>query len=165
MLEVWTVSIELPPAGTKGTEIPKALRPLIKAMMGTGNLMFRFGAKVQGRPLLKLTTVGARTGKQREVVLGWFPDDNRPDSWLVVASNAGSARHPGWAFNLARNPGRVEVDIGEGDIPVSVEMLVGEEHETVWKRVVETAPGYGTYMTKTDRKMPIFRLIAKEPSA
>ena len=155
------MSIELPPAGTKGAEIPKALRPLIKAMMGTGTLMFRFGAKVQGRPLLRLTTVGARTGKQREAVLGWFPDEGRSDSWLIVASNAGSARHPGWAFNLARNPDQVRVDVGDGDIPVSVEMLVGEEHKSMWRRVVEMSPGYGNYTKKTDRKMPVFRLTAK----
>jgi deazaflavin-dependent oxidoreductase (nitroreductase family) len=130
-------------------------------MMGTGTLMFRFGAKVQGRPLLKLTTVGAKTGKQRVAVLGWFPDEPRSDSWLVVASNAGSARHPGWAFNLARNPDQVEVDIGDGDIPVTVEMLEGEQREAMWRRVVEMAPGYGAYTEKTDREMPIFRLTAE----
>jgi deazaflavin-dependent oxidoreductase (nitroreductase family) len=155
------MSIELPPSGTRGAEIPKAIRPLIKAMMGTGTLMFRFGAKVQGRPLLKLTTVGAKTGKQRVAVLGWFPDEPRSDSWLVVASNAGSARHPGWAFNLARNPDQVKIDIGDGDIPVTVELLEGEQREVVWRRVIEVAPGYGAYTEKTDREMPIFRLTAE----
>lgn len=153
---------ELPPTGTRGAELPKVLRPLIKAMMGTGGLMFRLGAKVQGRPLLRLSTVGARSGKRREAVLGWFPDGDHSDSWLVVGSNAGSARHPGWAHNIAANPDRVTVDVGEGPIAVDAELLGGEEHEAAWGRVVHMAPGYGAYLEKTDREIPIFRLTRRD---
>ena len=152
---------ELPPRGTYGPEIPRALRPLLRAGSGIGNLMFRLGLKVQGRPLLKLTTVGARTGKSRHAVLGWFPDHDRSDSWLVVASSGGSARHPGWAHNLAESPDRVQVDVGDGPFDGTAEILAGAEREEVWKRVVEMAPGYGAYTTKTDRELPIFRLARK----
>jgi deazaflavin-dependent oxidoreductase (nitroreductase family) len=120
-------------------------------------LMFRFGAKVQGRPLLRLTTIGARSGVRRETVLAWF-EGNRDESWFVVASNSGSARHPAWAFNLAKSPVGVFVDIGGGGIPVEAELLAGAERESVWNRIVELAPGYGRYLEKTDREIPIFRL-------
>jgi deazaflavin-dependent oxidoreductase (nitroreductase family) len=70
--------------------------------------MFRlFGRRmrVQGRPLLLLTTTGAKTGRRREATLGWFPDEERgSDSRLIVASNAGAATHPSWYVNLARRP-------------------------------------------------------------
>jgi deazaflavin-dependent oxidoreductase (nitroreductase family) len=91
-------------------------------------------------------------------VLGWFADENNDGSVFVVASNAGSARHPAWAFNLARNPGEALVDLGDGDFPVEVELLTGAEREPVWSQVVELAPGYGRYLEKTDRELPIFRL-------
>jgi deazaflavin-dependent oxidoreductase (nitroreductase family) len=130
-------------------------------MMWTGTLMFRLGLKVQGRPLLRLITVGARSGKRREAVLGWFPDDGHPDSWIVVASNAGSARHPGWAHNLAANPNQAIVDVGEGPTAVDAELLGGEERQAAWDRVVEMAPGYGAYLGKTDRQMPLFRLTRR----
>ncbi len=120
--------------------------------------MFRFGAKVQGQPLLRLSTVGARTGKRRSVVLGWFPDEDRPGSMLVVASNGGAPQHPGWAYNLARNPEQVVVDVGDGEYPVEVELLEGEVYDRAWNRVVERAHGYDRYTEKTDRKIPIFRL-------
>ncbi len=123
--------------------------------------MFRFGAKVQGRPLLRLTTKGAKSGKRRETVLGWFSDGDRDDSWFVVASNAGSARHPAWAFNLVKNPGDVLVDFGDGEFPVGTELLTGAERDSVWSQVVELAPGYGRYLKQTDREMPIFRLIRR----
>ena len=149
--------LDLPPGGTRGSEIPKAMRPLMRAMRWMEGLKVRFGAKVQGRPLLRLTTIGARSGARRETVLGWF-DEDRDDSWLVVASNGGSARHPAWAFNLAKNPGGVFVDIGGGEVPVEAQLLAGAERESVWNRVVELAPGYGRYLEKTDREIPIFRL-------
>lgn len=121
--------------------------------------MFRLGGKVQGRPLLRLSTVGARSGKRREAVLGWFPSESdRRDSWIVVGSNAGSARHPGWAHNLAKSPDKASVDLGEGEIAVDVELLAGAERESAWNRVVDMAPGYGAYREKTDRQIPIFRL-------
>ena len=123
--------------------------------------MMRLGFKIQGRPLLRLTTIGARTGASRKVVLGWFPDEGRSDAWLVVASNSGSARHPGWAYNLAGNPDRVFVDLGKGPIAAEPELLMGPERDSAWSRIVELAPGYGRYATKTDREIPIFRLTRR----
>lgn len=156
------MEIELPPSGTRGAEVPAFIRPILRAMMGTGDIMFRRGWKVQGRPLLRLTTIGARTGQPRASILGWFPDKAPGDSWLIVGSANGSARHPGWAYNLAKNPGSVRVDIGEGDVPATAEMLGGPERDEAWSRVVEMAPGYGRYTTKTDRELPIFRLSARQ---
>lgn len=150
--------VDLPPGGTRGAEFPKALRPLMKAMGWVGSLMFRFGAKVQGRPLLRLTTKGAKSGKRRKTVLGWFADGDQDGSWFVVASNSGSARHPAWAFNLAENPGDALVDFGDGEFEVEAELLTGAERDPVWSQVVELAPGYGRYLEKTDREIPVFRL-------
>ncbi|HEU4320534.1 MAG TPA: nitroreductase/quinone reductase family protein [Acidimicrobiia bacterium] len=150
--------LELPPGGTRGAEIPGVLRPMMRAMSGIGNLMMRFGVKIQGRPLLRLITIGAKTGQRRESVLGWFEDPSGREAWLVVASNSGSSRHPGWAFNLARSPKEAWVDLGDGEFPVEAELLAGDERTDQWDRVVALAPGYGNYVEKTDREIPIFRL-------
>lgn len=156
------MNLVLPPGGTRGTELPRVLRPIVRAMMGTGGLMFRLGVRVQGRPLLRLSTVGARSGKRRETVLGWFPSQpDRTDSWIVVASNAGSARHPAWAHNLAKNPDKARADLGQGEMGVDVELLAGDEREAVWNQVVDMAPGYESYRQKTDRQIPIFRLTPR----
>ena len=153
--------LDLPPSGTRGAEIPGFLRPMMRAMGGVGNLMVRFGVKVQGQPLLRLVTTGARTGRRRETVLGWFRDPGGGEGWLVVASNGGSARHPGWAFNLAKSPTAAFVDLGDGEFPVEAELLSGDERSEQWNRVVELAPGYGRYVEKTDREIPIFRLLSR----
>lgn len=150
--------LELPPSGTHGVEIPGWVRPIFKVLSPLEGLMFRFGGKVQGRPLLRLWTTGARTGKRRHVVLGWFADDGREDVWVVVASNGGAARHPGWAFNLAGKPDDAAVDFGDEQIAVDVELMTGEERAAKWEEVVSLSPGYGRYEEKTDREIPLFRL-------
>ena len=148
---------EMSPRGTHGFELPGFL----KAMPDPGNLLFRLGRKIQGLPLVRLTTVGARTGRQRRKVLAWFPDDGRSDAGLIVASNGGSARHPGWAHNLIKHPDGATLDQGRGPVAIRARLLSGEERDAGWNRVVAVAPRYRAYMTKTDRVIPIFRLTVE----
>ena len=78
----------------------------MKAGAGLGNLIFNtmgHRMKLQGQPLVLLTTTGAtRPGKQRQALLGRFDDTEHPGAWLVVGSNGGAARHPA----LAPQPNR-----------------------------------------------------------
>ena len=62
-----------------------------------------------------LTTRGSRTGLPRKTTIVYFPDE-RPGSWLVVASNAGAAAHRAWAINLARHPDNVSIKTGGSKI-------------------------------------------------
>jgi deazaflavin-dependent oxidoreductase (nitroreductase family) len=128
--------------------------------MGLANLMFDLSGgrmKVQGRPLLRLTTVGARTGRRRRTVLGWFPDPDRSDAWIVVGSANGAARHPGWCHNLARNP-MASIEVGKQQFQVTAQSLKGTEREEAWRSVVALSHGYGRYAVMTDREIPIIRL-------
>lgn len=165
------MTVELTPRGTRGWEPPRLLRPLMGTMTRMQVRLFhRFGdrMRVQGRPVLLLTTIGAKTGKVRQGVLCWFPDgdDSASDtsdgdaSWLVVASGAGSARHPAWYVNLARHPDRVSIELGGRQITVTPESLRGAERAAAWRHVVALAPGYAAYEQKTDREIPVVRLRA-----
>ncbi len=146
----------LPPRGTRGFELPKPL----KSLPDPGNLLFQLGRKIRGLPLIRLTTVGARTGKTRRKVLAWFPDEGRTDAGLLVASNGGSARHPGWAHNLVKNPRQAAIDHRSGPTPIRARLLEGSERRDAWQRVVAVAPLYQGYMTKTDREIPIFHVTS-----
>jgi deazaflavin-dependent oxidoreductase (nitroreductase family) len=124
------------------------------------HVMYRlFGdrMRVQGLPLIELETIGARSGTRRRAVLGSF-SDTVPNSWIVVASGAGSARHPAGFLNLAKHPDQVWITIGKRRVKVTPETLEGAEREQAWQRIVSRAPGYGRYQEKTDRKIPIARL-------
>jgi len=155
------MAVKLGPGGTRGFVMPRAARPLAKAGMGLSHLVYRIlgdRMKVQGQPLLQLTTVGARSGEKRHAVLARFEDSNGPGSWLIVGSNAGAARHPSWCHNLVKNPGQAWVTIGQQEVKVYPESLEGDEREAAWRRIVSLAPGYGKYEQTTDRLIPLIRL-------
>lgn len=118
--------------------------------------------RIQGRPLLLLTTIGAKTGKRRQATLAWFADDPaRTDTWLVVASAGGAASHPGWYVNLARRPKDATIEVDGRTISIEPESLHGPERERAWARIVALAPGYGPYAVTTDREIPIVRLTRR----
>ena len=144
--------------------MPRFPGPLKTVFLALGVLIFRLlggRMRVKGRPLLMLTTVGAKSGQLRRTTLGWFPDeDDRHDSWLVVASNGGAAQHPLWYVNLAKHPEHASIAIGQRTFRVRAESLRGDARERAWDRVVSLSPGYGDYQDKTDRQIPIVRLTA-----
>ncbi len=158
------MSVELTPNGTHGVGMDRLPRPLVKAMFGAGFAFYRLlgsRTRVMGADLLVLTTVGARTGKVRKTLLGWFPDGD--NSWLVVASFGGSANHPAWYINMARNPDRVWIEVEKRRLKVQAESLKGTEREEAWGRIVSRSPGYAGYQKKTDRQIPVVRLRPAAP--
>ncbi|MET0565264.1 MAG: nitroreductase family deazaflavin-dependent oxidoreductase [Acidimicrobiia bacterium] len=153
--------VTLSPKGTRGTEIPGFAKALMRAGSGLGNFLFNMMGdrmKVQGQPLILLTTVGAKSGKQRQALLGRFEDTKHPGAWLVVGSNGGAARHPGWCHNLAANPDQGWATVDKQETRVRADSLDGNEYQEAWDRIVSLAPGYGSYLDKTDRHIPIIRL-------
>jgi deazaflavin-dependent oxidoreductase (nitroreductase family) len=146
------------------------------AMVGVFHLAYRvFGGRmrVQGRPLIELETVGARSGLKRLTVLGVFPGSTdgpeaeapEPRSWVVVASNGGSPRNPAWLLNLARHPDQVWVSVARQRIRVRPDLLEGAERERAWQEITSLAKGYAGYQERTDRVIPIVRLSAEGQSA
>jgi deazaflavin-dependent oxidoreductase (nitroreductase family) len=112
--------------------------------------------KMNGRPLLLLHTVGARSGKPRTTMLTQFPEAD--GSTVIVASFGGTAQHPAWYFNLAKHPDQVFIERRGKLLPVRPQSLGGGERERVWNRIVATAPQFAEYQRKTDRELPVVRL-------
>jgi deazaflavin-dependent oxidoreductase (nitroreductase family) len=104
-----------------------------------------------GFPVVLLTTRGAKTGLTRTT-----PDGE--NSWLVVASLAGAARHPAWFLNMAKNPDDIWLEVGTERFKVRGESLEGPERTEALARIATISPRYGTYQQKTDREIPIVRL-------
>jgi deazaflavin-dependent nitroreductase family protein len=126
----------------------------------------RFGSRMRmgGQRLLVLTTIGAKSGRERQAVLGYWPDESERDgSVLIVGSNAGAARHAAWLFNMARNPDKVWIEgLGPRTL-VRPETLEGEERAAAWAKVAATG-AYRRYQDKTDREIPIVRLRPTSPA-
>ncbi len=159
------MAVTLSPKGTRGTEIPGFAKAMMKAGSGLGNLIFNTMGdrmKMQGQPLVLLTTIGAKSGKQRKALLGRFNDTEHPGAWLVVGSNGGAARHPGWCHNLAANPDKAWATVDKQKTRVRADSVEGDDYRVAWDRIVSLAPGYGSYLEKTDRRIPIIRLTPFE---
>ena len=109
---------------------------------------------LRGRPIILLTTVGAKSGKLRKTALMRVEHDGE---YAIVASNGGSTGQPRWYFNLVANP-HVELQDGAEKHDYLARELEGDERATWWARALETWPAYADYQTKTDRLIPVFVL-------
>jgi deazaflavin-dependent oxidoreductase (nitroreductase family) len=146
------------PAGTRGARQPPAAlaKWLNKVMAGR---VRRSSGKIMGLNALVLTTIGAKTGAERTNPVGWFPGPE--DSWLIVASAAGAAHNPAWYHNIAAHPDLVQIEVDGRKIPVTAEQLHGSDRDKAWQQITTAAPRFASYEQKTDRQMPVIRLVTR----
>lgn len=111
-------------------------------------------ADLYGRPIVVLTSVGAKTGKLRKTALMRVEHDG---VYAVVASLGGAPKHPVWYYNLVKNP-RVALQDGGVARDYVAREVSGAERELWWSRAVEAYPPYADYQTKTERVIPVFVL-------
>jgi F420H(2)-dependent quinone reductase len=107
------------------------------------------------RRALVLTTRGRRSGLPRPVVVQYFPDGH---DMVVVAANSGMPTHPAWYLNLTDDP-RATVEVEGRTVPVRAVPMTRDEATAWWPRVLETAPDYARYQERTERPLPLLRLV------
>jgi deazaflavin-dependent oxidoreductase (nitroreductase family) len=112
------------------------------------------GGPMEGRPLLLLTTAGAKSGQLRTTPVMYIPDGDR---LLVIASNAGAATHPDWYRNLLAHP-EVTVEVGNETFKAIAVVTEGSERQRLWTRVVELYPFFADHEAKTTRQIPVIVL-------
>ena len=110
--------------------------------------------QLHGRPIIVLTSVGAKSGKLRKTALMRVEHDGE---YAVVASLGGAPRHPLWYWNLLKNP-NVELQDGAHKHDYVAREVFGDEKALWWERAVATWPDYANYQQRTDRQIPVFVL-------
>ena len=144
------------PAGTRGARQPRA-GLMVRWVNKTAASRLRRTVKMLGINGLILTTIGARSGAQRTNPAGWWPG---PDgSWLIVAAANGAARNPAWYHNIAAHPDKVQIEVDGHKIRVTAEQLHGAERAQAWRQIAAAAPSFAQYQGKTDRELPVIRLV------
>ena len=116
------------------------------------------GGDLRGRPIIILTSLGARTGKLRKTALMRVEHDG---VYAVVASQGGAPRHPVWYYNLTQNP-HVELQDGAVKRDYLAREVSGDEKALWWERAVATWPDYAKYQLRTERLIPVFVLDPME---
>jgi deazaflavin-dependent oxidoreductase (nitroreductase family) len=112
------------------------------------------GGPMEGRPLLLLTTTGAKSGQLRTTPMMYIPDGDR---LLVIASNAGAPVHPDWYRNLVAYP-EVTVEVGNEIFEAIAIVTEGTERQRLWTRVVELYPFFADHQAKVTRQIPVIVL-------
>jgi deazaflavin-dependent oxidoreductase (nitroreductase family) len=116
------------------------------------------GATLRGRPVIVMTSLGARTGKLRKTALMRVEHEG---VYAVVASMGGAPRHPVWYYNLKNNP-HVELQDGAIRRDYQAREVTGDEKLVWWERAVEAWPDYANYQKRTERQIPVFVLEPME---
>ncbi len=84
-------------------------------------------------PVIRLTTIGHKSGKERTVPLFGFREG---EQWFVIASNYGSDEHPAWYGNLKANP-EVKLTHEDRTKPYLARDATPEEWEEYWNRATD----------------------------
>ena len=112
------------------------------------------GRKMGGLPVLELVTTGHKSGRQRQILIWYFPF---PEGPAIIGTNAGRDADPAWVKNLRANPlARARWDGTWHDV-TAVE-LNGTDHEAAWNAGVAASPDYAAYKETLTRPIPITRL-------
>ncbi len=111
-----------------------------------------------------LRTIGRKSGNEHKVALPFWmdPEGNR----VVVASFSGAPKHPAWYLNLTdreKNP-EVLVRVQGGAFWADAQVLEGEDYERTWAGLTADRAYYNDYQTRTDRRIPLVRLVELRPA-
>ncbi len=107
-----------------------------------------------GRPLMILTTTGAKSGRARQAVITYTRDGER---YVVAATASGSPTHPDWYHNLKANPEVIIEADGEKFRARAVE-AVGSERDRLYTQHASERPEFRDYPGMVTRTIPVFTL-------
>ena len=107
-----------------------------------------------GRPLMILTTQGARTGEDRVAVVTYTRDGDR---YVIAASKSGAPTNPDWFHNLQANP-EVGVEAGGERFMARATVPSGDERDRLWEQHADERPEFREYPKITDRVIPMILL-------
>lgn len=105
-----------------------------------------------GQQVLVVEVVGAKSGVKRRVPLVYAVDGDR---LVLVASNAGSKRHPAWYHNLRANPDVAVFAKGRSGT-YRASFPEGAEYDRLWHEAADYYRGYDVYRERAgDRRIPL----------
>src|SRR6187551_1558987 len=101
---------------------------------------FGLSRPVAGRKfgMLRLTTVGRRSGQSRVAIVGYYEDG---PNLVTLAMNGWAEAEPAWWLNLQAQPDTT-VELKDGLRAVRGRAATGEERDRLWARWGEFSPDY-----------------------
>jgi F420H(2)-dependent quinone reductase len=122
----------------------KAHRALYSVSRGRLGLR---SARPNDAGMLRLTTVGRRTGEERKAILGYLVDGG---DLVVVAMNGWAEPEPAWFLNLQAHPD-ARVDLPDGSREVRGRVATAEERSRIWSQMHFMGRGLEPYAALRSR--------------
>jgi deazaflavin-dependent oxidoreductase (nitroreductase family) len=163
----WQRILQRVPASAAGSALfSKFLHYVDRPLMRASGERISTPALLLGVPTVMLITTGAKSGQPRRTPVVGAPDG---DNIILVASNWGKPRNPGWYYNLRANPtAQVEFD-RHTDVYTAREVTDPDEYQRLWRKANEVYMGFDKYQQRAGgRRIPIMLLTpqeARRPSA
>jgi F420H(2)-dependent quinone reductase len=120
----------------------------------------REGGTLEGKPVVILTSRGARTGKTRKTPIMRIVRDG---IYVAVASAGGAPADPAWYHNLVANP-VAEIQDGSEHHAVRAREVHGAEKNQWWVVAESFWPHFPAYRKNAGREIPMFLLEPVAPS-
>lgn len=120
----------------------------------------RFGLrkpKADTYGMMRLTTIGRRSGEERTVILGYYEDG--PDL-VTMAMNGWAEAEPAWWLNLQANPDAVVV-LPDEERLVTGRAAEGDERARLWARWQEIDDNLDAYAARRPTETAV---VILEPS-
>ena len=115
----------------------------------------REGGTLEGRPVVILSTIGAKTGNIRKNPVMRIKDG---DTYVAVASNGGASSNPSWYRNMTAHP-EVSLQDGATVYLLRAREVHGEEKPRWWRVAERHWPRYDEFRaTAGDREIPVMVL-------
>ena len=114
----------------------------------------RVGGNFEGKTLLLLHTMGAKSQQERINPVACIKDGDR---LAVIASKGGAPTHPDWYYNIVANP-QVTVEVGAENFQALASVAEEPERTRLYNQMVEVMPGFDDYRRNTTRVIPVIVL-------
>jgi deazaflavin-dependent oxidoreductase (nitroreductase family) len=108
----------------------------------------------EGRPLMILTSTGAKTGERHEAILTYSRDG---EAYVVAATKSGAPENPAWYHNLRANP-EASLEIDRETFRANATIATGAERDRLWDQHAAEHTAFQQYPSMTERVIPVISL-------
>lgn len=106
----------------------------------------------RGWGAMHLTTIGRKSGRTRDVIVGYIEDDSNP---VVLAMNGWDEGAPAWWLNLEADPDAVIRLKGQPARAVRARMAEGAERDRLWRLWAEIDEGLDAFADSREAATPV----------
>lgn len=117
----------------------------------TGGRLGLRSARADRYGMLRLTTIGRRTGKDRHAIVGYVLDGS---DLVLLAMNGWAAPEPAWLLNLRGHPD-ARVDLSEETREVTARLANDEERPRLWATLTSLGRSIDAYAALRPRETAV----------